>query len=191
MTLFWSRRQTKCFMLIFWHTRANLNKRTAPRLLPHYCLPMVEIWPISNFRFWPPILWFLRKAAHKYIVGTCMPWTLLTKRKFLEKRDSLKLCKLCGDLGIGPCVDRVKLLIMTSETPCEQYCRICMYCRFQYRVKWFWSEMLESNYRFLCYTDSRKQKHWKGNPHKRGDQQTVCGNNGKCTEPKGMVWGFD
>ena len=44
-------------MLIFWHTRANLNKRTAPRLLPHYCLPIMKIWPISNFWLLPPILW--------------------------------------------------------------------------------------------------------------------------------------
>ena len=36
-----------------------------------------------------------------------MPWTLLTKRKFLEQRDSSNLCKLCGDLCIGRCGDSV------------------------------------------------------------------------------------
>ena len=53
-------RQRKCFILIFWHTRSNLNKRTAPRLLPHYFLPMMKIWAISNFQLWPRNSYSLR-----------------------------------------------------------------------------------------------------------------------------------
>ena len=53
-------RQRKCFMLIFWHTRPNLNKRTAPRLLPHYFLPMMKIWAISNVQIWPRNSYSLR-----------------------------------------------------------------------------------------------------------------------------------
>ena len=66
-------RQRKCSMLISWHTRTNLNKRTAPRLLPHYCLPMMKIWAISNFQLWPPILRFLLTAALKthFVTGNC------------------------------------------------------------------------------------------------------------------------
>ena len=81
-------RQRKYLMLIFWHTRTNLNKQTAPRLLPHYCLPMVEIWPISNFQLWPrnsQSLRFLRaftvkKRVYSFLALTRIPAFVDTKR---------------------------------------------------------------------------------------------------------------
>ena len=96
-------RQRKCSMLIFWHTRTNLNKRTAPRLLPRYCLPMMKVWAISNFQLWPRnsySLRFLRTFTLKVcpmLFGFCSghvicEWHYRSSRKRLTTRSALAPC---------------------------------------------------------------------------------------------------